>query len=127
MPMLAQFHSQAGDCGYTIKQSLLLLDQAYRDPFQVVVGARTGDPSTGEGPFVAYIWGSVQENSAWLFQTWSSNREATKFLLDYFESWAKERGAFTIRAGVSRNWLKALDKIYGFKVVQSIVEKRLER
>lgn len=127
-PMLLKFHVKAGDCGYTIRQSMIWLEQALRDPYQCVVGLRgplgTGTP---EDRWLAYIWVQLFDTYAYLFQAWAepSAPGAMRHLVAYVEQWARERGAFTMRGGVSRKWLRALEKRYGYVARSAVVEKRL--
>ena len=123
--MFLKFHAQCGDCGYTIKQSMALVAQALQDPYQLVIGARTATPTTGEEHWVGYIWCQVQDGIGYILQAWSCDREASKMLIPYAEEWLKQRGCFIIRAGVSRKWLRALEKKWGYVAKMTTVEKRL--
>ena len=123
--MVLRFHAQAGNCGYTLLSSMKQLELALKDPYQTVMGIRASDPCTGVESWVGYCWVQLQDNFGYVVQVWSAVPGGGRMIAEYVDGWCRERGAFIVRAGVSRKWLRALEKRYGFTATQTVVEKRL--
>src|SRR5262249_4859518 len=94
------------------------------DPHQIVLSAVAAESSLR---VVGYVWATLQDRDAFLTQAYSVHPEASRLLDRALTDWARDMGADAIKALVGRSWLRALEKRYGYRPCQVLVEKRIMR
>lgn len=117
--LLEAFHRKAGDCGYTLAHTVGQMSVALSDPLQ-----RIRAVWRGRRP-VAYVWAQVAPDHVFLYQVYSGDHEAAKMLYTDLEQWARSVGARSIRGLASRTWLRAAERVWGFRPKYTLVERRV--
>jgi len=108
------------DCGYDkdviLKEVRTRMDN-YPDETFVCVGYN-------DEKIVAFLIAWQLREYAWLDQTWSIDKEASKEGMELFESWCRGKKLLKIRAETERSQ-KVLERVWGFKPHSVIMEKMI--